>query len=123
MGSELGGGVRASALDGDTTTNVGSSDASEDAWASNRESDEGPAEGVEAARGRAGNKWEVGGCVMLNDSSTSARGGPGGIGGCAGVTIVDLRSFSGSDTADTFLKLGLRLLIWLDCVQSSTSSM
>lgn len=117
------GGVGASALDSGTTTDVGSSDGSGDAWASNRESDEGPAEGVEFARWREGNRCEVGDCVMLNDSSTSARGGPGGIGCGCSVTTVDLRSLSGSDTAETFLKLGLRLLTWLDCVQSSTSSM
>lgn len=72
--SELGGawGTGASALDGGATTDVGSSDGSGDAWASNRESDEGPAEGVEFARGRVGNKCEVGGCVALNESSTWA---------------------------------------------------
>jgi hypothetical protein len=71
-GSELGGDIGTSTLDGGTTTDVGSSDDSRDAWASNRESDEGPADGVEFARGRAGNKCEVGGCVALNESSTWA---------------------------------------------------
>lgn len=71
-GCELGTDVGTSALDGGTTIDVSSSDGSEDAWASSRESDEGPAEGVEFARGRAGNKCEVGGCVTLNESSTWA---------------------------------------------------
>lgn len=70
-GSELGS-VGASALDGGTATDADSSDGSGDAWASNRDSDEGPAEGVEFARCREGNKCEVGDCVMLNESSTSA---------------------------------------------------
>lgn len=70
-GSEVGG-VGASVLDGGATTDVGSSGGSGDAWASKRESDEGPAEGVEFARWRVGNKCEVGDCVMLNESSTSA---------------------------------------------------
>lgn len=53
--SRLGAGAGASTWGGGTT-DVGSSDGSGDAWASNRESEEGPAEGVEFARGRAGNK-------------------------------------------------------------------
>lgn len=71
-GSEVGGGVGASASDGGTTTDDGSSYDSGDAWASNRESEEGPAEGVELARARVGNKCEVGGCVTLNEFSTWA---------------------------------------------------
>lgn len=70
--SELGGDIGTAAFDSGTTTDVCSSDGSGDAWASNRESDEGPADGVEFARGRAGNKCELGGCVALNASSTWA---------------------------------------------------
>lgn len=92
---------------------IGSCVTSVDAWAKSRESDEGPAEGVEFVRDLAGNGRDV-----VNDSSTSGSAGTGN-GSSATAGFVSI-SIVGDVTR---LANTRRLEAWVCvCVQSSTSS-
>ena len=86
------------------------------ACASKRDNDEG-ALGEDPGRGGDGNSLEVGGRVTVNDSSTSASGGPAGVSGAISV------AGTGSSDEVVFLCEMRRLDGWAGCVQSSTSNM
>jgi len=86
------------------------------ACASKRDNDDG-ALGEDPGRGGDGNSREVGGRVTVNDSSTSASGGP--VGGAGGTSVAE----DGISDEIVFLCEMRRLDGWAGCVQSSTSNM
>jgi hypothetical protein len=106
--------------DGDPDGGIVSSPFSAGACARRRDSDDGPAVGEEFARVRTGLKrW--GGRFTRNESSNSTWGGSGGMLAVSADGIGAFDSFSGD--VGVFLEDTRRLLDWLGCVQSSTSSM
>jgi len=84
------------------------------ACARSRESEEGPAEGVEFARDLAGN-----GRGVVNDSSTSGSAGTGN--GSSTSTGLGSVSAVGEVTRLEYARL-LEACVWVCWVQSSTSS-
>jgi len=96
---------------------TGSNGESGGAWASKRDKEEGRTGGEEVERERTGKRCKFGECVVKNESSTSASGGPDG---SAGV-VVSMRSDCGC-SFETLRDETLRLFCWLGWVQSSTSS-
>ena len=70
-------------------------------------------------RPRTGNKCELG-CVTRNVSSTSPSGGPGGR--AEGLSLGGNTSFGSLLSPEDIFLDDNRRLLWVGCVQSSTSS-
>ena len=81
---------------------MGSNCDSGGAWASKRDKEEGRTGGEELALERTGKRCRFGECVVKNESSTSASGGPGGSVGVS--TSVDC-GFSFETFRDESLRL------------------
>jgi hypothetical protein len=107
---------------------------SKDAWANNRDNEDGPAFGDEFDLDRTGKRCEVGGSVVSNASSVrcEATGGAVRKGSSTSAWAGEACKVNGEkgpgiesfiSLSDVFFEEGRLLFECEDCVQSSTSSM